>query len=211
MKNDELVSKIAALMKELQIPGGAMGLYNKDVHFTEGFGINNIEHPLPIDEKTLFQIGSITKTFVGTMAMMLVEQGKLDLDKPIISYLPCFEVQDKEVSAKVTMRHLFTHTAGWVGDWFPSGIEPGSDAVEQYVNTMIDDPQITPFGELVSYNNAGYNLAGRVLEVITGRGFSDLIKEMIFEPLEMSHTYILPWEIMTYRYASGHNPKEDGV
>lgn len=211
MNNDELVSKIDALMKELQIPGAAIGFYSKDGRFTNGFGVTNIEHPLPVDEKTLFQIGSITKTFVGTMAMMLVEQGKLDLDKPIISYLPSFEVQDKGVSAKVTMHHLFTHTAGWVGDWFPSGIEPGSDSVEQYVNTMKDDPQITPFAELISYNNAGYNLAGRVLEAITGRVFSDLIKEMIFEPLEMSHTYILPWEVMTHRYASGHNHTEDGV
>ncbi len=211
MKNDELVAKIDELMKELKIPGVAVGVYHGDKVFTQGFGVTNLTHPLQVDDDTLFQIGSITKTFVGTMIMMLVEAGKLDLDEPIKTYLPGFKVQDEEASSKATLRHLFTHTAGWVGDWFPSGIDQGAGAVEQYVKTMVDDPQDTPLGELISYNNAGYNLAGRILEGVTGKVFSELIKEMIFEPLEMSHTYTLPWDVMTHRYASGHSPKDEGV
>ena len=209
--NTELSSKIRELMKERGIPGVAIGVYNGGDVSTQGYGVTNIDHPLPVDDDTLFQIGSITKTFVGTMTMMLVEEGKLDLDTPVQTYLPEFKVPDDEASSNATIRHLFTHTAGWVGDWFPSGIEQGSDCVEHYVKTMADDPQDMPLGESVSYNNAGYNLAGRILEVVTGKVFSDLIKEMIFEPLGMTDTYTLPWNMMTKRFASGHAPTEKGV
>jgi len=209
--NAELSSKIRELMKELKIPGVAIGVYNGGDVSTQGYGVTNIDHPLPVDDDTLFQIGSITKTFVGTMAMMLVEEGKLDLDEPIRKYLPGFKVQDEDASAKATIRHLFTHTSGWVGDWFPSGIEQGPDSVEHYFRTMADDPQFTALGEYVSYNNAGYNLAGRILEAVTGKVFSDLIKEMIFEPLGMNDTYTLPWNMMTKRFATGHAPTEKGV
>lgn len=209
--NAELSNKIRELMNELRIPGVAVGVYNGGDVSTQGYGVTNVDHPLPVNDDTLFQIGSITKTFVGIMAMMLVEEGKLDLDEPIRTYLPGFKVPDDEAASKATLRHLFTHTAGWVGDWFPSGIDHGPDAVEHYVRTMVDDPQDMPLGELISYNNAGYNLAGRILEVITGKVFSDLIKEMIFEPLGMTNTYILPWDMMTKRFASGHTPTENGV
>jgi CubicO group peptidase (beta-lactamase class C family) len=209
--NAELSSKIRELMKTRGIPGVAVGVYNNGEVTTQGYGITNVDHPLPVDDDTLFQIGSITKTFVGTMTMMLVEMGKLDLDTSVKTYLPDFKVQDKEASEKATIRHLYTHTAGWVGDWFPSGIEQGPDSVEHYVKTMVDDPQFTPLGQYLSYNNAGYNLAGRILEAVTGKVFSDLVKEMIIEPLGMEDTYILPWEMMTKRYASGHSPGEKRV
>lgn len=207
----ELSSTIKELMKELSIPGVAVGVYNGGDVSSQGYGVTNVDHPLPVDDDTLFQIGSITKTFVGTMTLMLVEEGKLDLDEPIRTYLPDFKVQDEEAASKATLRHLFTHTAGWVGDWFPSGIDHGPDAVEHYVKTMVDDPQDTPLGEYLSYNNAGYNLAGRILESVTGKVFSDLLKEMIFEPLDMKDTYILPWEMMTKRFVSGHSPGEKGA
>lgn len=211
MKNDEISEKIKKHMKELNIPGVAVGIRHGDKTFTKGFGVTNVDHPLPVDENTLFQIGSITKTFIGTIAMMLIEKGKLDLDEPIQTYLPGFKVQDHEASTKVTMRHLFTHTAGWVGDWFPAGLDHGIDAVKEYVKTMHEDPQLTPLGEVLSYNNAGFNLTGNIFEAITGKIFSDLIKEMIFQPLEMNHTYILPWDVMTHRFAVGHTPDEEEI
>ncbi|NIP34966.1 MAG: serine hydrolase, partial [Thermoplasmata archaeon] len=103
-------------MREFHVPGVAVGVLHGDETFTEGLGVTNVDHPIAVDETTLFQIGSITKTFVGTLAMRLVETGKLELDAPIRTYLPDFRVLDEEASEKATMRHLFTHTAGWVGD-----------------------------------------------------------------------------------------------
>ena len=106
MNNEELVSKIDELMKELKIPGVAIGVTLLDDSFVKGFGVTNIDNPLPVDEDTLFQIGSITKTFLGTMTMMMVEKNKLDLDTPVQKYLPEFEVTEEEASKKVTILHL---------------------------------------------------------------------------------------------------------
>ena len=73
MNNDKLVEKIKVTMKSLKIPGVAIGVLHEDETFTAGLGVTNVNHPLTVDETTLFQIGSITKTFVGTLAMQLVE------------------------------------------------------------------------------------------------------------------------------------------
>jgi len=210
MDTDGLLEKIKEYMKEFSVPGVAVGVRQGDETFTGGLGVSNVDHPLPVDEATLFQIGSITKTFVGTLAMRLVEAGKLELDEPIRTYLPGFKVQDEEASEKATMRHLFTHMTGWVGDWFPEDLGHGDDAVARYVESMAETPQITTLGEVLSYNNAGFNVAGRVFEAVTGTVFSDLMKEMIFDPLGMSHTYLLPWDLMTHRFAVGHMAGEDG-
>jgi CubicO group peptidase (beta-lactamase class C family) len=208
--NDKLVEKIKEYMKKFHVPGVAVGILHEDKTFTEGLGVTNVDHPISVDETTLFQIGSITKTFVGTLAMRLVEMGKLELDTPIQTYLPNFSVLDEESSKKVTMRHLFTHTAGWVGDWFPEGLGHGEDAVSRYVASMVDTPELTPLGEVLSYNNAGFNVAGRVLEAVSGKVFTEIMQEMFLELLGMNHTYLLPWDLMTHRFVVGHSNEEDG-
>lgn len=197
-------------MKEFKVPGAAVGIRHGEESSARGFGVTNVENPLPVNDSTLFQIGSISKTFVGTMVMMLVETAK-ELDEPIQTYIPDFKVKDPKASEGATMRHLLTHTSGWVGDWFPEDLGQGEDAIAKYVKTMADTPQLTPLGKVLSYNNARFNVAGRVLEVVTGKVFSNLIKEMLFEPLEMHHTYLLPWELMTHRFTVGHYTSADGV
>ena len=204
-----LVGKIKGHMEDLHIPGVAVGVRHGDEEFTRGLGVTNVDHPVDVDGSTLFQIGSITKTFVGTLAMRLVEMGKLEPDEPIRTYLPDFKVLDEEASQKATVRHLFTHTAGWVGDWFPEDLGHGDDAVKRYVASMAETPQLTPVGETLSYNNAGFNVAGRVLESVFGRVFTDIMQEMLFDPLGMDHTYLLPWDVMTHRFAVGHTVNDD--
>src|SRR5512141_102047 len=104
------------LVKKTGLPGCSMGILHQGQIKTEGFGVSNIEKKSPVSGETLFQIGSITKTFTATLAMKLVEEGKLDLHATVRSYLPDFRVADETVSAMVTPAHLLTHTAGWDGD-----------------------------------------------------------------------------------------------
>jgi len=209
MEHENLVEEIKGSMSELNVPGVAVGVMHGEEAFTSGLGVTSVDHPLPVDESTLFQIGSITKTFVGTLAMRLVETGKIELDAPIRSYLPDFRVQDEGASEGATMRHLLTHTAGWVGDWFPEDLGHGDDAVARYVESMAETPQLTPLGEVLSYNNAGFNVAGRVFEAVLGKSFTEIIQDMILDPLGMGHTYLLPWDVMTHRFAVGHSAEGD--
>ena len=99
----------------------------------------------PVDEYTLFQVGSITKTLVATAAHGWWTQGRLDLDRPVQEYLPELRLADPVASASVTSRHLLTHTAGWVGDHF-ADTGRGDDALARYVVEMADLEQLTPPG-----------------------------------------------------------------
>ncbi|HVU14223.1 MAG TPA: serine hydrolase domain-containing protein [Phototrophicaceae bacterium] len=200
---EALAGFVEAERQRLRIPGAALGIIYEGETYTQGFGVTSVDNPLLVDADTLFQIGSISKTFAGTAAMRLVEQGKLDLDAPIRTYLPDLRLSSADLTAQVTLRHLFTHTSGWSGDYFDD-FGNGDDALARYVAQMDTLPQLTPLGTLWSYNNAGFNLAGRVIEVVMGKTYEDAIKELIFDPLGMTQTSFFPAEVMTYRFSVGH-------
>lgn len=191
-------------MARYPVPGVSIGVADGDEEWTAGFGITNVEHPLAVDADTLFQIGSITKTFLGTLVMRLVEQGTLDLDVPVRRWLPDLRLRDEGVAACVTLRHLLTHTAGWFGDHF-GDFGNDSDALAKYVASMVGLEQQVPPGTEWAYNNAAFNLAGRVVEVALDREIEDAMREMLFEPLGLKRTFLFAHEVITYRVASGHN------
>jgi CubicO group peptidase (beta-lactamase class C family) len=192
------------------VPGVAVGVLRDGDERHEGFGVTSVDNPLEVTPETRFQIGSISKTFTGTAAMYLVAEGKVDLDKPVREYLPDFELGDSAATEGVTMRHLLAHTGGWAGDYFDD-TGWGDDAVVQYVGRMRTLPQLTPLGELWSYNNAGFAVAGRVVEAATGERFEDVVKRMIFDPLELTSSTYWPWEVMTERFVVGHVTEDDAV
>ena len=199
-----LDQKVVEAMERLHVPGVAVGVLHEGKEHAAGFGVTNVDHPLPVDGDTLFQIGSTTKTVTGTAAMRLVEMGALDLDVPIRTYLPDLRLSSEEVAARVTLRHLFTHTAGWVGDYFDDPAH-GDDALAKIVAAMTDLPQLTPLGEVWSYNNSGFYLAGRVIEVATGKTYQAAVKELVLDPLGMTMSFFFAAEVITYRVATGHH------
>ena len=205
---DELCGRIPDLMARYRVPGLGFGMYYAGQSQSAGFGVSAIENGLPVTPDTLFQVGSISKTILGTAAMRLVEQGKLDLDAPIRRYLPKFKLQDKRAAAKVSLRHLFTHTGGWLGDYF-NDIGWSDDALARMLDLIADLPQITPLGQIFSYNNAGFNIAGRVIEVVTGQCYEDAIKRLVFDPLHMTQSLFFPWEVMVRRFTLGHISPHD--
>jgi len=128
----QLGEYIEAEMARLHVPGVAVGVLHEGREFCGGYGVTSVENPLPVDPDTLFQIGSTTKTYTGTAAMRLVEQGKLDLDAPVRTYVPELKLRDEEVAANVTVLHLLNHTAGWEGDMMDSTGD-GDGARAKYV------------------------------------------------------------------------------
>jgi CubicO group peptidase (beta-lactamase class C family) len=94
----ELDAKIEAAMARYHIPGVAVGVIYQDHEYLRGYGVTNIDYPLPVDGDTLFRIGSTTKTFTGTAAMRLAEQGVLDLNAPVRTYLPALKLMDESVA-----------------------------------------------------------------------------------------------------------------
>jgi CubicO group peptidase (beta-lactamase class C family) len=201
---ESLCAHTSSLMIEHRVPGVSIGILHQGRVFTRGLGITNVDNPLLVNEETLFQIGSITKTFTGTLVMQLVEQGALALDASVRTYLPGFRIQDDAVSSNVNIRHLLTHSSNWVGDFFIDTGE-GSDASAMYVERMAELPQLAPMGTTYSYNNAGFYLLGHVIETVTGRSYAALLREWILDPLGMGHCFLRAGEVMTHRFAVGHH------
>ena len=185
------------------MPGAAIGILLDGQQHVQLFGVTSFENPLPVTPDTLFQIGSTTKTLVGTALMQLVEEGVLDLHEPVRTYLPDLRLDNEEVAREVTLWHLLTHTGGWVGDYF-GDTGDGTDALERTVAEMAKLEQLTPLGEVWSYNNSGFYIAGRVLSVVTGKEFEDAIQDMVFEPLGMTNSFFFANDVITRRFAVGH-------
>ena len=205
-----LSSLVDDAMQTRHVPGVAVGLLHDGTEETFGFGVTSVENPLPVQPDTLFQIGSITKTFTATLLMQLVAAGRLQLDAPIRAVLPDFRLQDETVAAAATVRHLLTHTGGWVGDDF-TDTGWGDDALARYVLGMAALPQLAPLGGPFSYCNSGFAVAGRIVEVLTGQTYEQAARERLLDPLEMQRSRLFPTEVMTERYSVGHtSPFDDG-
>lgn len=204
----DVFESVRAKQEELRVPGVAVGVLQDGEERHEAFGVTSVDNPLEVTPDTRFQSGSIGKTFTGTAVMYLVAEGKLDLDRPVREYLPGLELADADATERVTMRHLLSHTGGWEGDYFDD-TGWGDDAVARYVERMRKLPQLTPVGKLWAYNNAGFALAGRVVEVVTGERFEDVVQRLVLDPLGMISSTYWPWEVMTERFVVGHRD-EDG-
>ncbi|NJM07179.1 beta-lactamase family protein [Candidatus Gracilibacteria bacterium] len=194
---------IAALLEEHKVPGVAVGVWHAGQTQLSGFGVTSLPNPLPVTPETIFQVGSITKTFVATAVMALVEQGKVALDEPLRSYLPELTLQDATAQEQVTLRHLLNHSGGWAGDYF-ADCGRGDDALAEMVRRVGALPQLLPFGTLFSYNNAGFALVGRVIEKITDMPFERAVAELIFAPLGLDQTFFFAEDVMLQRFAVGH-------
>jgi CubicO group peptidase (beta-lactamase class C family) len=200
----ELTKRIQKDMQRLRVPGVAVGVWRNGRETRAGFGVTSLENPLPVTPDTLFQTGSITKTYTATLLMRLVEQGALDLDSPVRKYMPELELSDESVAERVATRHLLTHMGGWVGDYF-NDFGNGDDANALMVKDIAKLPQVMPLGTLWSYNNTGFNIAARLVEVLTGKPYERAAQDMLLDPLGLSMTFFYPSDILfTQRFVVGH-------
>lgn len=199
----DVFEAVEAAREQHGVPGVAVGVLEEGEEQHQSYGVTSIENPLEVTPDTRFQVGSITKTFTGTAICELVARGDLDLDRPVREYVPGLVLADTDATERVTLRHLLSHTGGWFGDYFDD-TGWGDDAAAVYVERMRELPQQTPVGELWAYNNAGFALAGRAVELVTGKRFEDAVQEFVLDPLNLSSTTFWPWEVMTERFAVGH-------
>jgi len=198
-----LDSLVRDAMERYRVPGVAIGMLRADELDVAAFGVTSVEHPLSVDGDTLFQIASVTKTMTATVIMRLIERGALDLDAPVRRYIPAFRLRDAAAQERATVRHLVTHTGGWLGDCF-ADFGNGDDALERYVAAMAELEQITPLGEIWHYSNSSFALLGRLIEVVTGKTYEAATRELLFVPLGMTRSCFSAGEAITHRVAIGH-------
>src|SRR3984957_6081479 len=207
-----LSENLSGLLAKYKVPGAAIGVYSggRVVAFAAG-GLSPATGVAATTD-SVFQIGSITKTWTGTLVMQLVDEGLLDIDQPVVPYLPDFTLADRATAKAMTVRQLLNPTAGFEGDIF-TDTGTNDDCVEKYVATLAEDPQLFPPGEMFSYNNAGYCVLGRIVEVLRGKPFDQALREHLFAPLGLAHAATDAYSAILFRAAIGHlpNPDADGL
>lgn len=197
-------------MQRWAVPGLTVGLLQDGTVVTAAFGVASMETGVAVQPEFLFRAGSISKVFTATLVMQLVDEGRLDLDQPVVTYLPALRMADPEARERITMRHLLSHTAGFYGDRF-ADYGWGDDALDRAIAEFDTLRQWTPPGETWFYSNNAFQLAGAVVQTLRGRPFEEVARERLLRPLGLERTFYHPWEIITHPLAAGHHLDANGA
>ena len=207
MSSDALAEFVAEKAKEFDVPGIAVGVWAQGREVFACHGVTSIDNPLPVNQDTLFVVGSVTKTFTATAIMRLVEAGRVELDAPARRYVPELRLPDDEAAAQITILNLLNHTAGLDTRMvFDSG--DGDDALAREVANMARVALAGPVGGRASYSQLGYNLLGRVIENVTGQTYEAAIASLVFEQAGLVNSVFTAGAAITRRFAVGHNLSE---
>ncbi|MFE8699978.1 serine hydrolase domain-containing protein [Cytobacillus sp. FJAT-54145] len=179
-------------LKQLNMTSAGFAFVKGDeVIYSHAFGYENLEEKTPATvEETKFRIGSISKLFVGTAAMMLVDQGKLDLHKDINEYLTEFEVPTA-FNKPITLHHLLTHTGGFDEDLNGFSEESYKDVLDLSVYLKEEMPSmVREPGMAIQYSNYGISLAAYIVELVSGLPYETFVEEHIFNKVGMNNSLV---------------------
>jgi CubicO group peptidase (beta-lactamase class C family) len=210
---DGLAELVERWVAEHHNAGLAAAVIQRDgVGWQYGTGVTSTEASvaLPVTPATLFRICSTTKLLTGTAIMRLVEQGVLDLTSPVSRWLPDFSFQGSDMARRITLEHLLSHTSGL--PTFRGEIATrGPEGLELFIRDYLPSyPFLIPPGRAWLYSNAGLMFAAYIAQSVTGTAYSNLMQELVFDPLEMARTTFDPLVAMTYPFAQAHQETRDG-
>lgn len=162
---------------------------NGTLVYAEGFGMADRKASTPVDKNTLFNIGSISKVYCATAILLLVDEGKIDLDKPAIHYLPEFTMADERYK-NITVRMLLNHSSGLPGTVGPNsfGYEFHKEFYNDVLNILASSHLKHQPGEMAPYCNDGFTIAEMIVAKVSGKNYIQFLEERIFAPLGLSKT-----------------------
>ncbi|MFI1920057.1 serine hydrolase domain-containing protein [Nocardia sp. NPDC020380] len=210
MSNRGLNALVSEFIETSGVPGVVAGVYHAGQQEVVAHGVTNVVTGEAMREDTGFLLGSITKVLTTTLVMQQVEQGRIDLDERVVTYLPQFHLNSPGAE-DIRIRHLLNHTNGIDGDLhFPDA--DGPDALRIAVEGMAEQVgTLFAPGEHISYSNAGMIIAGRVLEVVTGLPYHELLQRNLFTAAGMTGAVTSPAQAILRSTAVGHFPTQDGA
>jgi CubicO group peptidase (beta-lactamase class C family) len=184
---------IPQLMAEQDVPGLALAVVDDaGVLWADGFGFTDDDHKIPVTPDTIFSVQSISKNFTAAAVLLAVQDGLLDLDAPITTYLPDFTVNsifEEHPERKITLRMLLSHTAGFTHE-APVGnnLDLGPVVFEDHVKSISDTWLRFPVGTGYAYSNLGISLAGYILQQVSGMPFERYVQENLLRPIGMDNS-----------------------
>lgn len=196
-------SRLDDLRAEHRVPGATLAvLVDGEIHELAS-GILHRGTGVETTTDSVFQLGSVAKVYTAALVMGLAEEGRLDLDAPVIEVLPEFATVDPDATKTITARRLLSHTSGLTCD-FTDDTGRGDDCLAKYVEAARGVAMDCPPGTAASYSSVGYNVLGRIIEVLTGLTWDNALRERLIAPLGLAETMTLPEEALRFRVAMGH-------
>jgi D-alanyl-D-alanine carboxypeptidase len=204
-----LRAAVEAAIADGTTPGMAIAITDRErTLYTAGFGFAEVASRRRVGDQTLFEIGSIGKSFTAFCVMALVEEGRLDLDDPVERHLPWFRVPPADpapgaAAPPITLHHLLSHTAG-----ITAGIDATPDPASQVWALRDLRPSASP-GERFHYSNVGYKALGLVLEAVEGRPYPEILRDRVLAPLGMGDSEPEITNAIRDRLAVGYAYRDD--
>ncbi len=188
----DLDAYVAASMKTFHVPGMAVAIVKDGkIVVAKGYGVRKLGDPTPVDEFTMFGIGSNTKAFTTAALATLVDEGKLSWDDPVYQRLPGFVMYDPYVSHEMTIRDLLTHRSGMgLGEGDLLFWPPSTYTRDQIVYKLRFMKPHSSFRSRFAYDNLLYMTAGQIIPAVTGTSWDDYIQQRIFSSLGMNHSNV---------------------
>jgi CubicO group peptidase (beta-lactamase class C family) len=184
---------VRRVMETFTVPGLSVAIVKDGrVVLAKGYGVRRMNDPAPVDERTRFGIASNTKLFTATALALLVEEGKLEWDAPVIRYLPWFAMYDPYVTRELSVRDLLVHRSGLglgAGDllWWP----PSTYDRKEIARRLRFIPPATSFRSAYAYDNVLYTVAGEVIEAVSGQVWEDFVRTRILAQVGMTESDVL--------------------
>ncbi|MFI6390987.1 serine hydrolase domain-containing protein [Nonomuraea sp. NPDC050540] len=205
---DEIV--VSALARH-RVPGCSVAIAHGGRHWSGAYGLARTDPEQPFLPQTRIPVASMTKPFTATAVLALAEAGAVDLDQPVRRYLPGFRVADGSATASATVRHLLTHLTGWLGDEPEFVTDRGDGALAAQVAAFSALPQFLPPGTTFSYCNTGLDVAGRLVEVVSGQSYESFVEDRVLTPLGMTGSTFFAERVVSQPAAAGHTREDDGA
>ena len=203
---------LARHLKEIPVPGfSAVVVKDGKVIFSKGYGVEVLGQSRPLTSRSPIAIGSQTKSFTAVALMKLAEQGKIDLDQPVVRYLPWFRTADRR-GGEITIRMLITNTSGlpsqdrWLFDR-----DTDEAAIERGVRDLSRVPVVRAPGKSFEYSNENWTVAGAVITAVTGKPYSTYIEDEVLRPLGMTQSSTALARFPAIHALWGHLATADGV
>lgn len=199
-------------LNQWKIPGAAIAIVSKDeVIYIENFGVRSLKTKKPVDENTVFPIASLSKSFTAELTLLIAERELLKLDDKVIQYFPDFKLHDAKNTNNLTINDLLGQKTGLPNHASDNLIDAGQ-SLDQAISALKNVPLICDVGTCYSYQNVAFSITGNIVEKVTQKNYEQLLKENIFEPLNMKNASASRAGLVSGdNYSECHKLNSDGV
>ncbi|MHC4663105.1 MAG: serine hydrolase [Planctomycetota bacterium] len=207
---EKLEPFVMEVLESFEVPGLGIGVVKDlELAYAKGFGVKSVESEEPVTTTSLFHLASVSKPFIATAVVQLAERGAIDLDAPLVTYLPYFKVNHPRYR-EITVRQALNHVSGLPGvedaqdvwDWDKPQYD--DDALERYVRSLENDTLVFEPGEKFQYSNVAFEILGDIIAKVSGQSFEEYVKKNLLDPLGMIESTFLLEDVSRELMASPH-------